>query len=555
VLNLKSTVMRIYLSPSKPAIVLFLVLLFSVQLCKGQSADSIDNKLNILSNSSAKVATINSSLSTLDSASNKLKKEINDLTRKRGKTRNEMNILQKSIKELEKKQDSMLIKQNELKEETEKLKQSATFLKAQIDTLIKARDTLKSATAKLDTTKKKLAQETLDISKEIEKKQEIISKQRDSMETIATLTMHDSINIWNKGDFVTKTKINRVHINVKEGIIIEIIVITDSGTFRNKSAIIDLLHFGERGDDRLKVERQDYKKDRKYMYIYLDDVMVYAPIRSYLDIPYAEFDIDLKPGSDSIYLLRTSTSINTYFNIAAFTDLKGISGEPNGLAQFTAEAKFITRTKNCPNSSIVPMNYIAFKGGLSKFDNDFKGSQLYNDDSVSRKDLLQRAIYSVGVKMNILRAFPSTYPKHLINDMQLNIGYNFIGAKVFDTVFKDQAHTVIDTNYRNVTQNQFYIEPQMTFNRHKNFSMTIGLPLYANSVKKSSNISNSGWEYWVCPSINLMYYGKRDASSKLFFRYNHFINLKEPSQAFSQMQLGYAVNLTEVWGGRAVNNQ
>jgi hypothetical protein len=546
--------MRIYLPSFKSVIILLLVMFFSAQLCKGQSTDSIDNKLNVLANSSAKVATINSSLSILDSASSKLKKEIDDLQKKRGKTRSEMNILRKNIKELEKKQDSMLIKQNELKEETEKLKQSATFLKAQIDTLIKARDTLKVATAKLDTTKKKLAQETLDISKEIEKKQEIISKQRDSMETIATLTMHNSIDIWRdipkkKDSIIMKAKINRVHVNVKEGIITEIIVVTDSGTFRNKSSVIDLLHFGERGGDWLYMEKQVYKRGADYMYVYLDDVLLYAPIKSYLDIPYAEFDIDLKPGPDSIYLLRTSTSLNTYFNIAAFTDLKGISGEPNGLAQFTAEAKFITRTKNYKNTSIVPINYVAFRGGLSKFDNDFKGTQLYNDDSVSRKDLLQRAIYSVGVKVNILRAFPSTYPKHLINDMQLNIGYNFLGAKVFDTVFKDQAHTVIDTNYKNVTQNQFYIEPQMTFNRHKNFSMTIGLPFYLNSVKKSANISNSGWEYWICPSINLMYYGKRDASSKLFFRYNHFINLKEASQAFSQMQLGYAVNLTEVWGG------
>src|SRR6185369_10455251 len=197
------------------------------------------------------------------------------------------------------------------------------------------------------------------------------------------------------------------------------------------------------------------------------------------------------------------------------TDIKGISGEPNGLAQFTADAKFITRTRNFMNSAIVPFNFLSFRGGLAKFDNDFKGTALMNDDSVNRKELLQRSTYAVGVKMNLLRAFASPKPTHLFSDIQLNIGYNFIGTKVYDTVFKDQAHSVIDTNYRNVTQNQFYIEPMATISRHRNFSMSVYLPFYLINVKKSALLRNDGTEYWACPGISLMYYGKRDVASKI----------------------------------------
>ena len=40
---------------------------------------------------------------------------------------------------------------------------------------------------------------------------------------------------------------------------------------------------------------------------------------------------------------------------------------------------------------------------------------------------------------------------------------------------------------------------------------------------------------------------QRDDGSKLFFRYNHYINIKDKTQSFSQMQLGYSINITQVW--------
>ncbi|HEX6427078.1 MAG TPA: hypothetical protein VF008_05305, partial [Niastella sp.] len=304
--------------------------------------------------------------------------------------------------------------------------------------------------------------------------------------------------------------------------------------------------FVDSAKGRLSRENQKYVRNADSQFIYLDDVIHYNVIRSYNDVAYGDFEIKLLPtAQDSVYLLRESTSINTYFNIAAFTDIKGLSGDANGLAQFTADAKFITRTKSITNTAWVPFHYIAFQGGLSKFDNDFKGTRLYNKDSVSRKELFQRATYNVGLKVNLIRGFSSPKPRHLFSSLQLNVGYNFLGTKVYDTLIK--GGQVIDTIFRTVTQNQLYIEPAVTLDRHRNFSITLSSPLSFISVKRNAQISNTEWECWIRPSVSLMYYGKREPGNKMFFRYNHHINLKHPTEAFTQMQLGFSVNLTEVW--------
>lgn len=387
------------------------------------------------------------------------------------------------------------------------------------------------------------------------KRQALISKQLDSLEVIATISIRDTLRIFTN-PYSTHTgsrqyyKIKEVNMTVKEGIILEIIVRTSDGIFRNKKNIIDLLHIGDAFVDKnkgiLSRERQQYVKNADSLYIYLDDVINYNVIRSYRDVAYGDFEIKLLPtAQDSVYLLRESTSINTYFNIAGFTDIKGLSGDANGLAQFTADAKFITQTESIKNTALVLFHYIAFQGGLSKFDNDFKGTQLYNKDSVSRKELLQRAIYSLGVKVNLIRGFGSPSPKLLFNNLQLNIGYNFLGSRVYDTLKKGGQE--IDTVFRTVTQNQYYIEPAVTLDRHHNFAITLSSPISFVSVKRNAEIKNRDWECWIRPSIALMYYGKREPGNKIFFRYNHHINLKHPTEAFSQMQMGFSVNLTEVW--------
>lgn len=474
------------------------------------------------------------------------------------------NKTQQDYKNLQAKYDSLDIAINEKLSKIKSLDSLITLKDStskNLDTSIKRKDFEIEAKSKRVDSIKQAGDSIQKVENEtIEKRQSLISKQLDSLEVIASIAMRDSLNVFylNSNNrpvpSAEKYKIKEVNLTVKEGIILEIIVRTTNGVFRNKKNIIDLVHLGDNFIDssrgRLYKENQKYDRNANTSFVFLDDVIDYNVIRSYSDVAYGDFDIKLLPTADAnVYLLRESTSINSYFSVAGFTDIKGLSGEANGLAQFAAEAKFITHTKNIKGTANVLWNYLAFQGGLSKFDNDFKGTKIYNEDSVSRKDLLQRSSYGVGIKMNLVKGFNSPAPKHLFSDIQLNVGYNFLGSKIYDTVFK--AAAVIDTAFRTITQNQIYVEPVATIDRHRNFSITLSAPLSFISVKKSALLSNDGWECWIRPSISLMYFGKRDPGSKMFFRYNHYINLNHPTQAFTQMQLGFSINLTQAWSNQA----
>lgn len=485
------------------------------------------------------------------------------------KTIDELNVVQNKLTDYKSKLNAATNDYEAMKTKIVKLQEDSIKLVLQQDTIKKKSDSITNKTNAVQTEYNRLLIE--------------ISKKEDSLEAIAIIKLKNNAIILkgdpkkykkseiqnfslsnfnldksaisiiksdlakiNPGFEADSVKVSKIHLYVKEGRIVEIIVRTDKGIFRNTRSQIDLVHFSERRySDKLFKDDED-PKDSVRTFIHPGDAITYEPIRSFGDIPYSEFEVTLTPDStENTYIIRENTSINTYFEVAAFTDINGIAGNANGLAQITGSAKFITSTRNRPNSTLMGLQYISFNGGLSKFDNDFKGTYINVKDSISRKDLFQRSQYSVGVKVNLLRSVRSPYPHLLFNDFQLNTGFNFLGSRIADTLAKSK-----DTIFRTVTQNQFYVEPIMSFSRQKNFNMTIALPFFYQNLKASSGISNNNWEWWVCPSINLMYYSKRDSKSKIFFRYNHFINLKDKKQAFNQLQLGFAANLTNVMQGK-----
>jgi len=429
---------------------------------------------------------------------------------------------------------------------------SVNTIKDYVDKLKRQKQTLQKDTTKLHAAKKNLQSSTDSLVKTAQAVHAIIAKQKDSLEVVASITMNDKVDVFKaEGAKSYTTKVQSVYVLVKEGFMLEIVAVTDSGVFRNRFGIIDLLHFSKHRQHHLAFENPKSSPDQDNLFIYLGDVISYIPCRSYSDVPYMTFEKTLTPAAaDKTFLLRESTSINSYIDVSAFTDIQGISGSPNGLAQFSADAKFITNTKNKDSSSLVYLNYFSFTGGLAIYDNKFSGTQVYGNDSVSRINLLQRATYQVGVKLNLLRVFPSPYPHSLFDNVELNVGFNFIGTNVFVTGFKDAAKTVPDSTSSTVTQNMWYIVPLVTLSRHKNFSLTISAPFDMVSIKQSADIKNFHNEFWTCPSIDLMFFGKQ---GKVFFRYHYYINLNNPSQAFNQMQLGYSLNLTSVWRQKQTN--
>jgi len=494
-----------------------------------------------------KIDSINTIIKALNGKKNRTQKQNNDLINENKKLRSAKN------------QQKYLL--DSLNKEIESASSKLNLVKLTTDTLNIQLSQKKGSISKADTMLNQKEDSISKAKKTLALIQASIINQLDSLETVATLEMLDFTTIHTPAEMIS-AKIEKVHINTIQGVILEIIVTTNKGVFRNKGnyiknkdknglVIADLLHFEKSTEKRLYKEmyttNNSTEEKQEGAYILLKDVIRYKPVSSYTDAIYGEFEITLPSvKGDKIYLIKESTSINTYFNIAAFTDIKGIGGEPNGIAQFTADAKFMLNTQPFKRTSIVYANYISFQGGLSKFDSEFKGTEISNKDIVDRKDLLQRANYKVGVKLNLIKGYLPPVPILLYNTFELNVGYNVTGSQIFKTGFKDVAQTVIDTTFRTVTQNQWYTEPTITFSRRKNFSMCLAFPYYLNNIKKNASIQNNHTEHWVVPGISLMYFGKRDVGSKIFFRYNHYINIKDKSQAFSQMQLGYSLNLTQV---------
>jgi predicted nucleic acid-binding Zn-ribbon protein len=525
------------------------------------------------------LATLVNAQSKVDSTIKNADTTIFSESEKLNKAKIEINRIQSKISDLIKQKEINQDQIAKLNKNISKLSEIRNISKTELAELDKAKSDLKQSLNQDSTILINLDKEIGEAKKKIESlKQDIasitkekksadttlaqrkasIALQLDSVETIAIIEMLDSTKIHTPKGASIKAKIEEVRINVIQGIILEIIVKTDQGIFRNKGkankggmVIADLLHLGAFIDKKLRIEPYSRRSSlddeaKSSAYILLKDVILYTPVSSYTNAVYGEFEIALFPTQDKrFYIIKESTSINTYFNVAAFTDIKGINGEPNGVAQFTADAKFMLNTRSIPKTSMVYANYISFQGGLSKFDSQFKGTEL-KTDIVDRKDLFQRVNYKVGIKLNLLKGYLPPNPVLLYNTFELNAGYNVMGSQIFKTDFKDVAQTVIDTAFRTVTQNQWYAEPSITFSRRKNFSMCLAFPYYLNNIKKSESIQNNNTEHWVVPGISLMYFGKRDVGSKIFFRYNHYINIKDKTQAFSQMQLGYSLNLTQV---------
>ena len=339
--------------------------------------------------------------------------------------------------------------------------------------------------------------------------------------------------------------IKTINIRIKEGQILYIAVNTDKGVFRNKNSPISLTTINEkRLFDKLYLD--GYESNQ---FVYLKDVVSYTPRRSYNYIPYSDVEFTISK-KDSLYFVKESTSINFYVDVAAFTDLKGISGDANGLAQIYMSGKFITRTKNIRNKAIIPFNFVTVEGYLGKFDNNYKGVLVDSiTGNVDRLKLFQTTNYRIGAKLNLLHWVLSPYPKRLIEDMQLNFGYNFAGARTLTIINKNPTGTIkiYDSIYTPVIQNQWYIEPIIRFTRNSNFGFSMSLPIIWQSVKFNAKITNSETIVYSNPTISLSYFSPKAPGNKLFFKFSQFIDLKNPDNGFTQAQLGYSASLTDVF--------
>lgn len=556
----------------KKILLLFAIMLF-VNYVEAQTTDTtLDALKKITQSVDSSKAIIKIELQKkMEADSMKLKKIINAIEKAeidKKKNASELAKLDKEKNTLNKSIDSSKQRLNKQTADSIAMAKAIAELERNIDTL-------KKTASKIDSTNKKdletngKIKDSIDIgTKMIQKVQDLLDKTKDSLIVISEVaflnsrvlihtdttktykqnSILDDYGISEAQAFANDTakpcKISSIKIRIKEGQILTISIFTNKGVFRNKKCPISLTSINEeRQYDKMFLDGINAKE-----FLYLKDVIKYTPVRSYNYIPYADIEFTLNK-TDSIYFLKESTSINFYVDVAAYTDLKGIAGDANGLAQFNMSGKFITNTKNKINRPIIPFNYVSIEAFIAKFDNSFKGVLVDSNKVVDRNKLFQTSYYKIGAKVNLFHWVLSPYPTRLIEDMQLNLGYNFVGAKTLTIKDRNPGGTnkIYDSTYTNVTHNQWYVEPIVRFVRNSNFGFSISCPLIYQSLKASSNISNAEDIWYANPTIGLSYFSKATPSNKLFFRYSYYINLRDKENAFVQAQVGYAASLSEVF--------
>lgn len=491
-----------------------------------------------------------------------LEKSIDSLSNIKNKTENDFKKLENKYDLLKRKYDTLLL-------ETKKLDITLNSKRQQSEMLDTILNLKKDTIVKQNKEVQELTSEQIKKRNEIDSVRFLIENLKDSIAIIAEVYMNTSkapLHMESNGksqnaNVTTPAKevkdklkrmetgdsliISSVKIRIREGQILSIQVFTNDGIYRNKSAPISLVTINEeRNLDRLYAPGN--KSDK---FILLSSVINYIPRRTYSYFPYIDVEFALNK-KDSVFFIKESTSLNSYFDVAVYTDLKGVSGDANGLAQININGKFITATKNIMNSAIVPFNFLTVNGFIAKFDNDFKGTYIDSvTKEVDRLKLFQTSYYRVGFKLNLLHWVLSPYPKRLIEDIQINLGYNFLGSRIMNIYIRDTTGSkkIYDTSFEVVTHNQFFLEPLIVLTRHSNFGCILSCPFLYQDLKKSSGVSNREFLWYFNPTINLYYSSKKSPNSKIFFKYSHFIDMKNPESAFSQAQLGYSANLTDIF--------
>ena len=292
-------------------------------------ADSVKYKIKALEKLARSVSDANQTKSQIEAEIKSKARELKDLesTYARKKIQSDMTI-KKEMTAAKQAIDSIKQENKRVRKEIDSIKQASDSLKLGMDSLLSKKNEMDST----------LSQRKIEIANQL-----------DSMEAIAEIRLKDStLLIYDKGEKIRSGQINsetvlkikeeveneglfnysnnkikysaidaalefkkchvlEVHLDVKDGMINEIIVKTDVGTFRNKRAPIDLVHFKEdRVNDFLMLEGRNAK-----YYVTLGSVIDYTVLKSYNDLPYAQFDITLLPvtGKRS-FIIKESTSLN-----------------------------------------------------------------------------------------------------------------------------------------------------------------------------------------------------------------------------------------------------
>lgn len=306
----------------------------------------------------------------------------------------------------------------------------------------------------------------------------------------------------------------------------------DTLHFKNK-VLISLLFFSQSLNDRIGIIGKTTNSKLKGCFIRLGDVIGYYPNVGKNFIP--DDQIIHLDNSNTQVQLSKKISLNYLFDIRVYSDVLGtFFNQPNGIANTEGSLKIVTNTNNINDSRFVALNYLKPYFGVSKFDNSFgvtATDTLLN--RIGRQNLLQRSWLNYGLSLNLFKYWFTGASRY--DALGVNIGHNGYLSRV--------VNRPSDTS--NVLINNWYAELFFEFKVNDFFGIDICSRLLSSNIPNIQNVNNNKSRLLFNPKVEL-YYKQPKKQSRLYLRFNSFIDDKERDNGFFQLQLGYSKNLNEI---------
>ncbi len=239
--------------------------------------------------------------------------------------------------------------------------------------------------------------------------------------------------------------------------------------------------------------------------------------------------------------IKISKSPLDFFDVRAYSDAKGLSGEANGLAQTDINVSFIGNTKTGSRSFwsyVTPLAHVNMNLTLSKFDSDFDTLAITSFITRSDIDVLKYIQYSnVAFKVET----------ELFRYSRIHDGFLCLGHQMYSTVLRDTS----DVSKRVLTPG-FYLTLGGTMFNLPKIRGTYKFPVlfnYLHDQPFSGQLQN--FYMAIVPEIEIVVDpvqkgAEGNEGMTLFGRIRYFDLPNYKGNNFWQLQLGATIPLTEV---------
>lgn len=346
-------------------------------------------------------------------------------------------------------------------------------------------------------------------------------------------------------------EIAKILLSGRDGLIRDIQVITtDDKIFTNQKAPIGINNISDRYNDKL------FYRDE---YIELGDLLIYE--RRGLSVG-SDFFIELTPDSPTAKLYR-NVGINSVFDIRICSDVLGLTGvQDNGLVQTEIGFRAPMRLTNGRNKPMFWFHYLDLNAQLSKFDSDFRFTNLtftpadtiiqeadtiYSsndtsfipadttitpaDTAFSRSTFYQRSYVSMEIGINILSGYFSNKSN---NEYFIDLTGRYSSSRVRTN--QDSFHIGIL---------QLGLKPGFNLRPGPNLGVRFAIPI---SAQFAPNLRKYGYDRlkWVFePEVLIYWHPIKSSNSKLFAKARVVIIAGE-QEPFGQLQVGYNIVLSDL---------